>query len=192
MNREARLLAKCQKLGVSAPTVYRQDNATSSIIMEYIDGIALKHVLQDPVTTADEKARLGSDAARLIGTLHTNNIIHGDFTTSNFLVRRSDRHLFVIDFGLSYMSPSAEDKAVDLYVLERAFISSHPDDQHILDDILTHYEAYSSGSSAVMKRLQAVRLRGRKRDMIGWWQSRADVYSFQYRNLNVACVDNQL
>jgi tRNA A-37 threonylcarbamoyl transferase component Bud32 len=31
-----------------------------------------------------------------------------------------------IDFGLSYNSSLAEDKAVDLYVLERAFLSTHP------------------------------------------------------------------
>jgi TP53 regulating kinase-like protein len=32
----------------------------------------------------------------------------------------------MIDFGLSYTSSLAEDKAVDLYVLERAFLSTHP------------------------------------------------------------------
>ena len=34
----------------------------------------------------------------------------------------------VIDFGLSQHSTLAEDKAVDLYVLERAFISAHSAD----------------------------------------------------------------
>lgn len=32
----------------------------------------------------------------------------------------------IIDFGLSSISQAAEDKAVDLYVLERAFASTHP------------------------------------------------------------------
>ena len=32
-----------------------------------------------------------------------------------------------IDFGLSTQSTLAEDKAVDLYVMERAFSSAHPD-----------------------------------------------------------------
>ncbi len=31
----------------------------------------------------------------------------------------------MIDFGLSYNNTLAEDKAVDLYVLERAFLSAH-------------------------------------------------------------------
>jgi tRNA A-37 threonylcarbamoyl transferase component Bud32 len=32
----------------------------------------------------------------------------------------------IIDFGLSSISTLIEDKAVDLYVLERAFSSTHP------------------------------------------------------------------
>jgi TP53 regulating kinase-like protein len=33
----------------------------------------------------------------------------------------------MIDFGLSYIKNNIEDFAVDLYVLEKAFISTHPD-----------------------------------------------------------------
>lgn len=34
--------------------------------------------------------------------------------------------IYLIDFGLSHIKNMAESKAVDLYVLERAFISTHP------------------------------------------------------------------
>lgn len=37
-----------------------------------------------------------------------------------------------IDFGLSYIATMAEDKAVDLYVLERAFVSSHAHSQPLV------------------------------------------------------------
>lgn len=37
-----------------------------------------------------------------------------------------------IDFGLGYTKPLAEDKAVDLYVLERAFVSTHPNSQPLV------------------------------------------------------------
>ena len=33
----------------------------------------------------------------------------------------------MIDFGLSYVRPNIEDFAVDLYVLEKAFLSTHPE-----------------------------------------------------------------
>lgn len=51
-------------------------------------------------------------------------VIHGDLTTSNMIYK--DDQIYLIDFGLSYVKTSIEDRAVDLYVLERAFISTHP------------------------------------------------------------------
>lgn len=41
-----------------------------------------------------------------------------------------------IDFGLSYNSTLAEDKAVDLYVLERAFLSTHPNSETLVSFVL--------------------------------------------------------
>ena len=90
----------------------------------------------------------------------------------------------LIDFGLAYTSALVEDKAVDLYVLERAFVSTHPDSEPMFFAVL---EAYRKGMgkdwTAVEKRLEdgeyglllrnpslfslAVRLRGRKRSMVG-------------------------
>ena len=67
-----------------------------------------------------------------IGKMHIESIIHGDLTTSNMLLRHSDAttneaKAVLIDFGLSYVSTLVEDKAVDLYVLERALSSTHPE-----------------------------------------------------------------
>jgi tRNA A-37 threonylcarbamoyl transferase component Bud32 len=41
----------------------------------------------------------------------------------------------MIDFGLSYNSSLAEDKAVDLYVLERAFLSTHPNSEKLVSTV---------------------------------------------------------
>jgi hypothetical protein len=38
----------------------------------------------------------------------------------------------LIDFGLSMISTMIDDKAVDLYVLERAFISTHPGSENLV------------------------------------------------------------
>lgn len=45
----------------------------------------------------------------------------------------------LIDFGLSNNSSLAEDKAVDLYVLERAFQSTHPSSENLFSTILHSY-----------------------------------------------------
>jgi TP53 regulating kinase-like protein len=38
----------------------------------------------------------------------------------------------LIDFGLGMTQPSVEDRAVDLYVLERAFLSTHPGSEQLV------------------------------------------------------------
>lgn len=47
--------------------------------------------------------------------------------------------IYLIDFGLSYFKDSAEDRAVDLYVLERAFKSTHPQLEDRFDELLMAY-----------------------------------------------------
>jgi TP53 regulating kinase and related kinases len=60
---------------------------------------------------------------------------------------------------------------VDLYVLERAFGSTHPRQEQWFDqEVLQSEEGYRGaykGAATVLKRLEDVRLRGRKRSMIG-------------------------
>jgi len=105
--------------------------------------------------------------------MHRGDIIHGDLTTSNMMLRRrrhgdEEADLVLIDFGLSYNSALVEDKAVDLYVLERAFSSTHPDSEAMFTQVLQAYEQVSGPAwKGVKKRLDDVRLRGRKRSMVG-------------------------
>lgn len=57
------------------------------------------------------------------------------------IIRKAEFHRQVlIDFGLSYQSTLIEDKAVDLYVLERAFASTHPDSEPMFRTVLTAYQ----------------------------------------------------
>lgn len=113
---------------------------------------------------------VSGQVGKLIGRMHSANIIHGDLTTSNMLVSsdRSDTKLYLIDFGLSYVQQSSEDKAVDLYVLERALLSTHSNVAQMFGAILNSYQSsFKDKAKEIMKKLSDVRSRGRKRDMIG-------------------------
>lgn len=46
----------------------------------------------------------------------------------------------MVDFGLAYTSSLTEDKAVDLFVLERAFASTHPDSEPLFGRVLEGYK----------------------------------------------------
>ncbi|KAK5291408.1 serine/threonine-protein kinase bud32 [Exophiala xenobiotica] len=128
-------------------------------------------------------------------------VVHGDLTSSNIIVRpkggemngsssavangdlREEKdqdgptppdlngEIVLIDFGLATQSIQDEDRSVDLYVLERAFGSTHPRQEDWFDaEVLQSQHGYRGsyrGSNVVLKRLEDVRLRGRKRSMIG-------------------------
>lgn len=74
----------------------------------------------------------------------------------------------LIDYGLASNSALPEDKAVDLYVLERALASAHPRAaRRLFEAVLEGYRGASRQWSATWNRFAEVRLRGRKRTMVG-------------------------
>ncbi|RMZ00256.1 hypothetical protein D0860_08058 [Hortaea werneckii] len=136
----------------------------------------------------------------VVGRLHAAGVVHGDLTTSNLMLRRdtgsggdegkgeqghgSDGEdlrgeVVLIDFGLALQSTADEDRAVDLYVLERAFGSTHPREEHLFPEVITAYQrtmnelggsvkgAKLGAGDVVVRRLEDVRMRGRKKSMIG-------------------------
>ena len=117
---------------------------------------------------------MNSKIGAMVGKLHKNNLIHGDMTTSNMLVdtktNEDQSQIYVIDFGLGDFSGTPEDKGVDLYVLERALISAHPNTEFMFEAILQSYAESMENtkmSQAVLKKYEEIRMRGRKRDMVG-------------------------
>ena len=82
-------------------------------------------------------------------------------------VEEEEGEIVLIDFGLAAQSLQDEDKAVDLYVLERAFGSTHPEAEAGFREVLRAYGESYRGAKVVLRRLEDVRLRGRKRSMLG-------------------------
>lgn len=101
--------------------------------------------------------------------MHDKDLIHGDLTTSNMLLKPplDQMNIVLIDFGLSFISALPEDKGVDLYVLEKAFLSTHPNTESVFEAFLKSYSISSKNANPVLKKLDEVRLRGRKRSMVG-------------------------
>jgi len=198
---EARALLKCLRSGVSVPGVRMVDATEGLLGIEWIEGKAVKYLLPSGVEedlegeeTAEsispvddgnlwDQFGLSTDGLMIfigieIAKMHLADIIHGDLTTSNMMLRypwsflptnqKISTQLVLIDFGLSYHSTLVEDKAVDLYVLERAFASTHPESEPMFSSVLSAYGKQMGNEwPAIRRRLDDVRLRGRKRSMVG-------------------------
>ena len=170
MAQEARSMARSQRNGVKVPAVYHLDQERRLIFMEYIsNSILMKDHIKSLNVASDSDAlvEIMQLIGNVLGKLHDANLIHGDLTTSNMLIETTSKEITVIDFGLSFVSASAEDKGVDLYVLERAFLSTHPATEKLFQVLLDGYADTSKNSEAVLKKLDEVRMRGRKRTMVG-------------------------
>lgn len=182
---EARVLAKCRREGVPVPAVYALDEAAGWLMLEWIDGEVVRIQLN---AWLERRASEGADDAHLVhlmqrvgaavGRMHAIGVVHGDLTTSNLMLRPAteeglpvgdvlDGEIVLIDFGLASQSTHEEDRAVDLYVLERAFGSTHPRAEGLFTEVLAAYGKSFKGAGVVLKKLEDVRMRGRKRSMLG-------------------------
>lgn len=165
LKQESRGLIRCRKLGVLTPVLYFIDYNTSSLYLQKIKGQTVRDVLNnglDPIKLEEICKKIGTAIAKL----HDGNLNHGDLTTSNMMIQQDEALVFT-DFGLSYFSNEMEDKAVDLYVLERAIMSAHADLKNAFQMILDAYQEATKLWSRVYPKYTEVRMRGRKRLMIG-------------------------
>lgn len=160
--------------GIPAPVVYFVDLSTNCIFLEEItDSITVReHIAATRASgqPVESLYPLAEKMGRILAKMHDEDVIHGDLTTSNMLLqpeRSGDPEPLLVDFGLSFVSALAEDKGVDLYVLEKAFLSTHPNTETLFQKLLQSYNGASKKAPAVMKKLDEVRLRGRKRSMVG-------------------------
>ncbi|XP_011367597.1 EKC/KEOPS complex subunit TP53RK [Pteropus medius] len=170
---EARALLRCRRAGISAPVVFFVDYTSNCLYMEEIEGsVSVRDYIQSTMeneNTPQSLFGLAQTIGQVLAQMHDKDLIHGDLTTSNMLLKPplDQMNIVLIDFGLSFISALPEDKGVDLYVLEKAFLSTHPNTESVFEAFLKSYSISSKNANPVLKKLDEVRLRGRKRSMVG-------------------------
>ena len=151
---EAKLLTKAYELKINVPKVIHTEKF--SIEIEYLEGDKLSQTLN----TYQEKKQfkimeqLGIQTSKL----HENDLIHGDLTTSNTLLIKNE--VFLIDFGLGFISKKIEDKAVDIYLIKQALEAKHFQNHEKLS---AHFlKGYNpKEKKEIIERLNIVEKRGR-------------------------------
>lgn len=114
---EAQAISVAKSFGIPTPMIYAVNISQTSIMMQYIPGRTLSQIRPRRII---EWCR---QAGRLVGLLHKNGVMHGDLTTSNFIL--SGNRMFLIDFGLAQKTRRAEDHAVDLRLFREILNSAH-------------------------------------------------------------------
>lgn len=190
--RERRMIEKVtqrsKELSGYMPKVVWSDEST--ILMTEIPNCetVYNYIEREPSEATNVAVLIG----RCVAELHNIGIIHGDLTTTNLLLTplatnkqgegdanapkraksdniRDSMIVVPIDFGLSTGSFHPEERAVDLYVLERAILSTHFSDSVFFKTIVDSYmdsidekTCEPLGKQKIIERLREVRARGRK------------------------------
>ncbi len=145
---EAKIINKLNNI-IPVPKIIETNNK-ETIIMEYIKGKKLSEHLE----TLNWKS-LSKQIGETLTKLHNQNIIHGDLTTSNMILK--ENQIYLIDFGLGFHSPKLEDKAVDLHLLKQALNAKHfTIAEKAINSILKNYK-----NKEVLEQLKKVESRGR-------------------------------
>lgn len=151
---ESVVISYVKYLGINSPLIYFVDIKNCTIIMQYINGIIVKDLPN--VKIIDVCESIGS----IVGTLHQNHIMHGDLTTSNFII--FDNKIFIIDFGLTSKTTKIIDYAVDLRLFKEILNSAHTS---IMEDawhnFLIGYKETVSNYYQVIKQVKEIEARGR-------------------------------
>ncbi|MCK4670100.1 MAG: Kae1-associated serine/threonine protein kinase [Nanoarchaeota archaeon] len=156
--KEAKVIEDAGKL-IPVPGLVNVNLTKRSIWMDLIKGEKIRDVLEK-----GDYRKLCKQIGVQVAKLHDANIIHGDLTTSNFILSEEDNKIYFIDFGLSFTSTKVEDKAVDLHLLKEAFASKHYKIwEACLNSVLQGYKATSEDAEAVINRYESVEKRGRNK-----------------------------
>lgn len=156
--KEANILKKAKELKISVPELFKQEEF--SLEMEFIDGDRLSETLN---SYAEKKQfavlkKIGVEVAKL----HMNDIIHGDLTTSNTILKKED--VYIIDFGLGFISKRIEDKAVDLHLIKQALEAKHFQNyEKLFKKFLESYSKDHREAKQILERFKKVEARGRNK-----------------------------
>lgn len=159
--REAKMISESKSLGITTPLVYFVDEKKCEIYLQFIKGKLVRDLPLKQIVKACK------EIGKIVGTLHKNGIMHGDLTTSNFIL--SQRGLVILDFGLAQKTDAVDDFAIDLRLFKEVLNSAHA---QIVDDAWTVFvQGYQSIlgktlTDKVINQVSVIEKRGRYANVI--------------------------
>jgi len=156
--KEANILKKAKELKILVPELFKQEEF--SLEMEYIEGDRLSEKLNS--YTEKKQFNVLKKIGEEVAKLHQNDIIHGDLTTSNTILK--DKDVYIIDFGLGFISKRIEDKAVDLHLIKQALEAKHFQNyEKLFEKFIESYSKDHKEAKQILERFKKVEARGRNK-----------------------------
>ena len=126
---ESRMILSALNNNIHVPALISADLQSFTLELEKINGDNFGTFLSNSQSSNESTLTHNflKEFGHMVAKLHNIEIIHGDLTPLNVLIRK-DNTMFIIDFGLAFYSNEVKDKAMDLFILYGALkIYSHFD-----------------------------------------------------------------
>ena len=111
------MISEAKSFGIITPLVYFVDEKKCKIYLQFIQGKLIRDL------PAKQIVKTCKEIGKIVGILHKNGVMHGDLTTSNFILSR--KGLVILDFGLSQKTDKIDDFAIDLRLFKEVLNSAH-------------------------------------------------------------------